>query len=83
MMKDFFESIASLFQEVLFLPYYALRDLQEDSWWAANGLNFFFISIAFVAFLYWMKQLKNADDNDKEDKSIKAHSFLGKDADLD
>jgi hypothetical protein len=30
-----------------------------------------------------MKQLKNFDENDKEDESIKAHSFLGKDAELD
>ena len=82
-MKDFFEGIASLFQDVLFLPLDQLRELQDDSWWAANGLNFFFIFIVFVAFIYWMKQLKNFDENDQEDKSVKAHTFLGKDAELD
>jgi len=82
-MKDFFEGIASLFEDVLFLPLDALRELQDNSWWAANGLNFVFVLIVFVAFLYWMKQLKSFDENDQEDKSVKAHSFLGKDADLE
>ncbi|MBZ9652712.1 DUF6341 family protein [Psychroflexus montanilacus] len=82
-MKDFFEGIASLFEDFLFLPLDALRELQDDSWWAANGLNFVFVLIVFVAFLYWMKQLKSFDENDQEDKSVKAHSFLGKDAELD
>lgn len=82
-MKDFFEGIASLFEDVLFLPLDALRELQDSSWWAANGLNFVFVLIVFVAFLYWMKQLKGFDKNDQEDKSVKAHSFLGKDAELD
>jgi hypothetical protein len=82
-MKDFFEGIASLFEDVLFLPLDALRSLEQDSWWAANGLNFFFVLIVSAAFLYWMKQLKSFDENDQEDKSVKAHSFLGKDAELD
>lgn len=82
-MKDFFEGIASLFEDVLFLPLDALRQLQDDSWWAANGLNFVFVLIVVVAFIYWMKQLKKFDDNNEEDRSVKAHSFLGKDAELD
>lgn len=82
-MKDFFEGIASLFEDVLFLPLDALRELQDESWWAANGLNFVFVLIVLVAFVYWMLQLKSFDENDQEDKSVKAHSFLGKNADLD
>lgn len=82
-MKDFFEGIASLFEDVLFLPLDALRELQDDSWWAANGLNFVFVIIVFVAFAYWMLQLKSFDDNNEEDKSVKAHAFLGKNAELD
>ncbi len=82
-MKDFFEGIASLFEDVLFLPLDALRELQDDSWWAANGLNFVFVLIVLVAFVYWMLQLKSFDENDQEDKSVKAHSFLGKNAELD
>lgn len=82
-MKDFFEGIASLFEDVLFLPLDALRELQDDSWLAANGLNFVFVLIAFVAFFYWMKQLKTFDESGEEDKSVKAHPFLGKNAELD
>lgn len=78
-MKDFFEGIASLFQDVLFLPLDALRDLQETSWTAANALNWVFMLIAFVAFLYWMKQLKNFGDNNEERTDVKAHSYLGED----
>ncbi|NBC56856.1 MAG: uracil phosphoribosyltransferase, partial [Bacteroidetes bacterium] len=43
-MKDFFEGIASLFQDVLFIPFDLLRvDIQPDSWWAANGVNLIFL----------------------------------------
>lgn len=82
-MKDFFEGIASLFDDLLFLPLDALRELQDESWWAANALNWFFILVVFVAFFYWMKQLKNYNENDQEDRSVKAHPFLGKNPELD
>ncbi|SDG80063.1 DUF6341 family protein [Psychroflexus sediminis] len=82
-MKDFFQGIASLFEDFLFIPLDALRALQEDSWWAANGLNFVFVLIAFAAFFYWMKQLKKFDDRGEENKSVIAHSYLGKNSDLD
>ena len=77
-MKDFFEGIASLFEDVLFLPLDALRELQESSWTAANALNWLFMLIAFVAFLYWMKQLKTFSNNNEERTDVKAHSYLGK-----
>lgn len=58
-MKDFFEGIASLFQDVLFIPFDLLRlDIQPESWLAANGVNMIFLLIGVVFFLYWMKQLK-------------------------
>ncbi|WP_127845895.1 DUF6341 family protein [Psychroflexus aestuariivivens] len=82
-MKDFFEGIASLFDDLLFLPLDALRELQDESWWAANGLNWIFVLVVFVAFLYWMKELKKYNENDEEDRSVKAHPFLGKNAELD
>lgn len=77
-MKEFFEGIAELFQDVLFLPLDALRELQETSWVAANALNWVFMLIAFVAFLYWMKQLKGFSSNNEERTDVKAHSYLGK-----
>ncbi|MGO1584612.1 DUF6341 family protein [Mesonia sp.] len=79
-MKDFFELIASLFEDVLFIPFDAIRELELSSWFAANGLNFIFILIGAVAFVYWMLQLKKFNDNNEEDRSVKAHVFLGKNA---
>ena len=76
-MKDFFEGIAWLFEEVLFIPLDALRELELDSWWAANAINFIFILIGFAAFFYWMKQLKKFNDNNEENRDPSAHSFLG------
>ncbi|MBS3738609.1 DUF6341 family protein [Mesohalobacter halotolerans] len=70
-MKDFFEGIASLFQDVLFIPFDLLRvDIQPDSWWAANGVNLIFLFIGLVFFAYWMKQLKifSKTENTQEDE---------------
>jgi cbb3-type cytochrome oxidase subunit 3 len=76
MMKDFFNGIADLFVDYLFLPYDALRALESDSWLLANIFSWIFILIGFVAFVYWMLQLKKYNDNDEEDKSISSHSYL-------
>ncbi|MFO7702100.1 DUF6341 family protein [Psychroflexus maritimus] len=76
-MKDFFEGIAALHEEVLFLPLDLLRDLQDESWWAANALNWVFMIICFVAFLYWMKQLKAYGQEGTERTDVKSHEFLG------
>ncbi|NBC58635.1 MAG: uracil phosphoribosyltransferase, partial [Bacteroidetes bacterium] len=67
----FFEGIASLFQDVLFIPFDLLRvDIQPDSWWAANGVNLIFLFIGLVFFAYWMKQLKifSKTENTQEDE---------------
>ncbi|WP_378186028.1 uracil phosphoribosyltransferase [Aquimarina sp. W85] len=75
-MKDLFEGIESLFVDVLFLPFDALRALELESWGAANILNWLFMLIGFVAFVYWMKQLKHFNDTNEEDRDPTAHSFL-------
>ncbi|AXT57359.1 uracil phosphoribosyltransferase [Aquimarina sp. MMG015] len=75
-MKDFFEAIQSLFVDLLLAPMDALRALELESWSAANIINWMFMLIGFVAFLYWMKELKKFNDNDEEDRDPKAHSFL-------
>lgn len=72
-MKDFFEGIAALFQDYLFIPFNILRrDLQPESWLAANGLNFLFLLIGFAFFGYWMSQLKSfkEDTSDIEDNYL-------------
>lgn len=76
-MRDLFENIAWLFEEVLFLPLNWLRDLEYDSWFLANIMNWFFVIIAIAAFAFWMKQLKKFNDNDEENRDPSAHSFLG------
>lgn len=75
-MKDFFNGIADLFVDYLFLPYDALRALELDNWWLANIFSWLFIVIGFVAFAYWMLQLKKYNDNNEEDKSVTSHSYL-------
>ncbi len=75
-MKDFFYSIQDLFVNVLFAPLDALRELELENWWAANIMNWLFMIIGFVAFVYWMGQLKKFNNNNEEDKSISSHSYL-------
>jgi len=72
-MKDFFEGLASLFQDVLFIPFDLLRiDIQPESWLAANVVNFIFLFIGLVFFAYWMKQLKifSKTENTEEDEEV-------------
>lgn len=35
-MKNFFEGIQYLFEDILFTPLHWLRNLELESWWAAN-----------------------------------------------
>lgn len=51
------EGIASVFENVLFLPYDALRNLELDSWFFANTISWIFLLTAAIAFVYWMIQL--------------------------
>ncbi|PZD79101.1 uracil phosphoribosyltransferase [Mesonia sp. K7] len=81
-MKDFFELIQWLFEEFLFLPFHALRELELTSWFLANGINWLFFIVAFAAFIYWMGQLKKFNDNNEENRDSKAHRFLGKNAEI-
>lgn len=75
-MRDIFESIDWLFENVLFLPLEYLRALELENWFLANILNFVFLIIAFAAFLYWMKQLKIINERGEENRDPTAHSFL-------
>jgi hypothetical protein len=77
MLRDIFEGIAYLFEEILFYPLDLLRELELDSWWAANALNFIFVLVGMAAFAYWMKQLKHYNELNDEDRDPTAHSFLG------
>ncbi|MEK9604251.1 MAG: uracil phosphoribosyltransferase [Flavobacteriaceae bacterium] len=75
-MKNFFEAIASLFEDLLFMPYQILTQLESFSWWLANGVTFLFLTIGFIAAIYWIKQLRKFDKSGEENKDPSAHSFL-------
>ena len=75
-MKNLFEAIASLFENLLFLPYQLLTQLESFSWWLANGMSFVFIAIGSIAAFYWINQLRKFDKNGEENKDPSAHSFL-------
>ena len=76
MVKDFFYSIAWLFEEILFFPFDLLRTIQYDSWFFANIMSWTFILIGIIGAIYWIKQLKKFDDNGEENRDIIAHPFL-------
>ncbi len=76
MWKNFFESIAYLFEEILFIPFNFLREMQLDSWWLANIVSWIFLFSGIVASIYWIRQLKIFDDRGEENKDISSHSFL-------
>jgi|AntDeeMinimDraft_4_1070355.scaffolds.fasta_scaffold04918_2 hypothetical protein len=68
-MTEFWYFIASIFEDLLFLPFDWLREWQDSTWWGANLLNFGFVLIAAMAFLYWLKQLDSFENEDHHDYS--------------
>ena len=74
--KEFWAAFADLFVNVLFAPLDALRALELENWFGANIVSWLFILIGFVALVYWMIQLRKFDNNNEENKSVTAHSYL-------
>mgnify|MGYP001818074315 CR=1 FL=1 len=75
-MKDFFYAIQDLFVDYLFFFHDLFKEIELENWWLANIVSWIFTVIGIIAFTYWMKQLKDINDNNEEDKSITAHSYL-------
>ena len=75
-MKDLFNSIQELCENILFVPFNELREIELTNWWAANVATWVFMGIGVIAFVYWMLQFKSFSDNNEEDKSISSHSYL-------
>ena len=75
-MKAFFEAIAYLFQEILFIPLNILRELELTSWFLANSINWVFLGIGFAAMTYWILQLKKFNARGEKDIDSTSHSFL-------
>ena len=76
MMKNFFEGIAWIFEEVFFLPFSILRELENTSWTLASSINWIFLIIGFLALIYWVLKLNIFRKNGEENKDTSAHSFL-------
>ena len=75
-MKAFFNGIASLFVDFLFIPMDFLRSLELSSWFAANIINAIFMLICASAMVYWILQLRDHKRNNEEYQDTTAHSFL-------
>ena len=75
-MKKIFEGIAWLFEEILFLPYSILRELELTNWAFANTINWIFLVVGLSAMIYWALQLNLFDKKGEENKDTSAHSFL-------
>lgn len=75
-MKKIFEGIAWLFEEILFLPYSILRELELTNWAFANTINWIFLVVGLSAMIYWVLQLNLFDKKGEENKDTSAHSFL-------
>ena len=63
-MKDLFEAIAYLFEEIILAPFNWLRELELENWWLANAFTWVAIIVLILALGYWMKQLRIFDKND-------------------
>ena len=50
-MKKIFEGIAWLFEEILFLPYSILRELELTNWAFANTINWIFLVVGLSSTL--------------------------------
>ena len=74
--KEVFEGIQAFTENVLFAPLEFLR-LGTDSWTLSNIVNWLLMVIGFVAFIYWMGQLKKYNENNEEDSSQTSHGYLG------
>ena len=75
-MKDFFEGVQSFFEDFAFAPLNYLRDLELESWFLANAINWIFALIGAAAFIYWMMQLKKFSDEEAENRE-RSRTFLG------
>ena len=75
-MKKFFEGIAWVFEEVFFLPFTILRELENTSWTLASSVNWIFLIIGFLSIMYWVLKLNLFHKNGEENKDHSAHSFL-------
>lgn len=66
--SNIFRWIGSLFTDILFIPFNALRN-GDFNWWSANIINWIFLGVLLVLFWYWMKESKRFLDEGTEDRA--------------
>ena len=54
--NNVFKVIGDFFTNVLFSPYNSLRSM--DNWWLQSTASWIFIAIAFIAFIYWLGEIR-------------------------
>lgn len=54
--NNIFKATGDFFKNVLFAPYNSLRSL--DNWWLQSTISWIFIAITFIAFIYWMGEIR-------------------------
>jgi len=54
--NNIFKAIGEFFTNVLFSPYNEIRSM--DNWWLQNTISWIFIIITFIAFLYWIGEIR-------------------------
>jgi len=54
--NNIFKAIGDFCTNVLFYPYNEISSI--DNWWLQNTVNWIFVAVTFVAFFYWLGELK-------------------------
>jgi len=54
--NNIFKALGDFFTNVLFAPYNDIRFM--ENWWLQNTVSWVFIIITFIAFFYWLGELK-------------------------
>ena len=62
--NNIFKAIGDFFMNVIFAPYDGLRSM--DNWWVQSTISWIFVGITFIAFFYWMGELKKYSKTENE-----------------
>jgi len=54
--NNIFKAIGDFFTNVLFAPYENIR--QMDNWWLQSTVSWIFVLITFIAFFYWLGEIR-------------------------
>lgn len=75
-MTQIFKAIQYFFENIVFAPLNAIRELELSNWWLANTITWVMIVVLFVFLFYWLKQLNIFNKENTERTDATAHSFF-------